>query len=247
VQILFDDVIIAVSLLLVAIGLLRNKTSSKAFEALNAGSFIVLFFGSAISAISLFSSTKYLFFSFVFGLFVALFIVCIADPFLTKRTLLYKNKGKMLGLTPLWMVLLWAIAITHLGYLSFRFNIFNITGAAIFIAVGFAYFLAFEVLNANVALLWERKNCFQFKKGILKGIAAYAIIAEFLTVIIVWVWGFSMTVLISVEMATSPTIPVLATAIVIFMTVFSLPIAYIFGAMCAIFYRKPKENTIASS
>lgn len=121
--------------------------------------------------------------SFVFSLMAGMIMqTLLADPILTKMTLVYdKFSGKIIK-TPWWVAMLWGIVLTHLCYFWLRLGTTSMPFSAkyiMFVLSGSFYFYAFELTNVNYAHWWTRKNCRQHF-----GVAIYATIAETLTVAI---------------------------------------------------------------
>ena len=113
-----------------------------------------------------------------------------ADPMLTSKTLVYPLSAGSVRLrsTPIWVAALWGIALAQLKYLWLRFGALPVIGTLdintqywIFVGIAFSYFFVFEVLVGNFcSQWWYRKECRH-----LGGVAVYALIAEFLTVMVI--------------------------------------------------------------
>lgn len=127
--------------------------------------------------------------SLVFGIIAG--TICqplIADPYLTKKTLIYRKEGWLFVKTPWWMSLLWGIVIAQLLYLFQRLANFSETSPIrkflalnyLLLIAGVVYFYVVELITNNLTRWWIRKNCRQ-----PLNVAIYAILSEIFTVFLI--------------------------------------------------------------
>ena len=184
---------------------------------------------------ALFLDDVYLKLAFWFSLPVTAAMVFLADPYLAARTLRYGCTfgslfSRRVRATPIWMVLLWWVAATQMVYFCLRadevmvyFGIEMNEFGFVMLVLFFGYFLSFELLVCNFTNWWERRNCKE-----IFGVAIYAMIAEAMTVAIVY--GFSILLKSNVGAPVWFSIPIgLGAAILIAPT---------FISSCFMFYRK---------